>query len=47
MGKLANLLSIVAVVTFVLPKTQIGQSLFGNYDPLLFPALSLGAVMLC
>ena len=28
MGKLANLLTIIAVVTFVLPKTQIGQSVF-------------------
>lgn len=47
LGKLSNLLSIVAVVTFALPKTEIGQSIFGSYDPLLFPALSLGAVMLC
>ncbi|MFB0965468.1 MAG: oligosaccharide flippase family protein [Patescibacteria group bacterium] len=28
MGKLTNLLTIIAVVTFVLPKTQIGQSVF-------------------
>lgn len=41
LGKMANLLSIIAVVTFVLPKSAVGQSWFGSYDPLLFPTLSL------
>lgn len=47
LGKLANLLSIVAIVTFLLPKTAIGSSVLGQYDPSLFPMLSLAGVMLC
>ncbi len=46
LGKIANLLSMVAIVTFLLPKTTLGQSWFGAYDPNLFPTLSLAAVML-